>query len=387
MNILSKGIDISHWQGDFDLAQAKAEGFEFVIIKGGGADDGLYVDSRFEENYRKAKELDMPTGCYWFSRALSVKEAIAEADYFHEKCLKGRLFELPVYMDVEHERMFAFGKEHITEVIHAFCQRLEALGYWVGIYSGLYAFKRGMNDSELQRYAHWVACWDTGCNYDSSAFGMWQYGGETNLICSNKVAGVVCDQNYMLVDYPSLIKAKGLNGWQQPQDGDVSDSDTEREEIPVSDSDTGKEENSDVPDYLQKEGAFVMVFSKAADGDTYLTPNFQVNEFACQDGSDPVFIHPQIPIYCQLVRDKFGYPFTPNSAYRTVSHNASPAVGGAARSFHVYGLAVDIPALNGTTPQQLYDFFEELLGDSGELGIYSWGVHVAVTNKKNRFRG
>ena len=24
-------------------------------------------------------------------------------------------------------------------------------------------------------------------------------------------------------------------------------------------------------------------------------------------------------------------------------------------------------ALNGTTPQQLYDFFEELLGDSGEL--------------------
>lgn len=374
MNILSKGIDISRWQGDFNLAQAKAEGFEFVIIKGGGADDGLYVDSRFEENYRKAKELDMPTGCYWFSRALSVEEAIAEADYFHEKCLKGRLFELPVYMDVEHERMFAFGKEHITEVIHAFCQRLEALGYWVGIYSGLYAFKRGMNDSELQRYAHWVACWDMGVNYDSSSFGMWQYGGETNLICSNKVAGVVCDQNYMLVDYPSLIKAKGLNGWQQPQDGDVSDSDTEREE------------STDIMT-TPEDAHLVAVYSLARDGDVYLTANFQVKEFACQDGSDPVFIHPQIPIYCQLVRDEFGYPFTPNSAYRTVSHNASPAVGGAARSFHVYGLAVDIPAGEGATPQQLYDFFEDILGDTGELGIYSWGVHVAITDKKNRFRG
>lgn len=34
------GIDISHWQGDFNMAQAKAEGVEFAIIKAGGADDG-----------------------------------------------------------------------------------------------------------------------------------------------------------------------------------------------------------------------------------------------------------------------------------------------------------------------------------------------------------
>lgn len=374
MNILSKGIDISRWQGDFDLAQAKAEGFEFVIIKGGGGDDVLYVDRRFAENYAKAKELGMPTGCYWFSRALSVEEAIHEADYFYENCLKGRLFELPVYMDVEHGEMVRLGKDKLTAIVHAFCQRLESLGYWAGIYSYQAAFKYDMNDGELQRYAHWVACWDTGCNYDGSAFGMWQYGGETNLICDNKVAGVVCDQNYMLVDYPALIKAKGLNGWQQPQSGDVSDSDTEQEEC------TGTAIPLD-------ESMAVLAFSKAADGERYLTKNFQVKEFACKDGSDPVFIHPQIPIYCQMVRDKFGYPFTPNSAYRTVSHNASKDVGGAARSCHIYGRAVDIPALNGTTPQQLYDFFDDLLGESGELGIYSWGVHVAVCQTKNRFRG
>lgn len=370
MNILSKGIDISRWNGDFDLEQARVEGFDFVIIKGGGADDGLYVDSRFQENYARAKTLGMPTGCYWFSAALTEEKAVAEADYFYEHCLKGRQFELPVYMDVEYDPMFAAGKDHVTKVIHAFCQRLESLGFWVGIYSGLYAFTRNMNDRELQRYAHWVACWDTGCSYDSSAFGMWQYGGETNLIRSNKVAGVVCDQNYMLVDYPSLIKSRGLNGWQQPESGDVSDSDTGQE-----------------TDVAPEMGNFVMVFSKAADGDTYLTKNFQVKEFACKDGSDPVFIHPQIPIWCQLVRDEFGYAFTPNSAYRTVSHNAKPSVGGAKRSWHIYGRAVDIPAGKGATPQQLYDFFDDLLGDSGELGIYSWGVHVGVTEKKSRFRG
>ena len=42
---------------------------------------------------------------------------------------------------------------------------------------------------------------------------MWQFGGETNPIRSNKVAGVVCDQDYMLIDYSYVIKNKGFNGY------------------------------------------------------------------------------------------------------------------------------------------------------------------------------
>lgn len=48
------GIDVSHWQGNFNFANAKnKEGVEFAIIKAGGGDAGLYKDSRFEDNYRK----------------------------------------------------------------------------------------------------------------------------------------------------------------------------------------------------------------------------------------------------------------------------------------------------------------------------------------------
>ena len=36
---------------------------------------------------------------------------------------------------------------------------------------------------------------------------MWQYGGETNLLRSNRVAGVVCDQNYAYKDYPEITRA------------------------------------------------------------------------------------------------------------------------------------------------------------------------------------
>ena len=128
-----------------------------------------------------------------------------------------------------------------------------------------------------------------------------------------------------------------------------------------------------------------MVFSKATDGELYLTNNFQVKEFACSDGTDVVIVHPYIPHVCQLVRNKFNMPFTPNSAYRTVSHNKT--VGGASKSNHVFGRAVDIPAKNGVTPKQLYDYVDSLFGNWGEIGIYSWGIHVGIQDTKSRFNG
>jgi hypothetical protein len=78
-------------------------------------------------------------------------------------------------------------------------------------------FDTKMHDDKLQAYAHWVAQWAKECTYkgEENVLGMWQFGGETNLIRTNKVAGVTCDQNYMLLDYPSLIKAAGLNGFKK----------------------------------------------------------------------------------------------------------------------------------------------------------------------------
>lgn len=234
MDIISKGVDISLYQGDFDYQKARAEGFDFAIIKGGGGDGGLYTDKKFQRNYDNAKRLGIPVGIYWFSKALTVDRAVEEADYFFEKCLQGRCFELPVYIDVEHKAQLALGKRLLTDIIHAWCQRLEDKGYWVGIYSSQSYFATYMIDSELQRYAHWIACWDKSCGYQGDCFGMWQYGGSTNLIRSNKVAGVVCDQDYMLVDYPAMIKAKGCNGFtEQPKAEPVEDDASEEISLPV----------------------------------------------------------------------------------------------------------------------------------------------------------
>lgn len=208
MKEIMKGIDVSHWQGDFDWSAAKNEGYSFAVIKGGGGDGGLYTDSAFRRNYEAAKALGIPVGAYFYCGAKTISRAREEADYFADNILDGRQFELPVYADIEDHGMLALGPRALTDIAVAFCSRLEERGYFAGIYSSLSYFSSRMYDDELKRFAHWVAQWADRCTYsDESCLGMWQYSS------SETVAGVRCDTDVLYVDYPAMIKQKGLNGF------------------------------------------------------------------------------------------------------------------------------------------------------------------------------
>lgn len=209
------GIDVSHWQGDFDFARAKSkEGVEFAILKAGGGDAGLYKDSKFEANYKKCEDCGLPKGAYFYGNAKSTAEAKKEAEYFIS-ILSGKKYEYPVFYDVEGKMITDNDRVTLTEIVKTFCSIVEAAGYWVGIYSSESFFNSEMKDGELTRYSHWVARW--GKSKPAPASGaetqMWQFGGETNLIRSNKINGQTCDQDYCYVDYPVKIKAAGLNGY------------------------------------------------------------------------------------------------------------------------------------------------------------------------------
>lgn len=210
------GIDISKWQGkNFDLQAAKDNyDIEFVIIKCGGSDKGVYRDSQFENNYNKAKAAGLSCGSYWFSKALTVEEAQRDAEYCY-KLLQGKQFELPIYIDVENKEQLRVGVNRLTAIIDAFCDYLEKRGYYVGIYSSKSFFKTYMDDNYLKKYAHWVAAW----NYvkpileSGATVGLWQFGGETNKLKSNKINGQTVDQDYLYIDYETVIKKNGLNGF------------------------------------------------------------------------------------------------------------------------------------------------------------------------------
>lgn len=132
------------------------------------------------------------------------------------------------------------------------------------------------------------------------------------------------------------------------------------------------------------EDLIVMVFSLAADGDKLVSPHFRVREFACKDGSDVVLIHPLLPVWAEALRAING-SFTPNSSYRTVSYNAT-IKDASPKSKHCMGIAMDVPAA-GATPQELYDLALTLVGDTGGLGLYSWGIHIDCRAIKSRWKG
>ena len=128
----------------------------------------------------------------------------------------------------------------------------------------------------------------------------------------------------------------------------------------------------------------VNVYSKSKNGNTPVSKNFKVKEFACKDGSDPIFISPELVDVLQKIRDHFGKAVTINSAYRTVTHNKKE--GGAVYSQHLYGTAADI-RVSGVSPKKVAQYAETLLSGRGGIGIYSTFTHIDVRKDKSRWNG
>lgn len=210
------GIDVSRWQGsNFDFKRAKEkEGVEFAILKIGGADGGLYHDKEFTNYYAKCKAISLPVGAYFFGHALTLDQAKKEAQYLIS-LLKGYKFEYPIFYDVEGDMVTKVNKRLLTDIIKTVLKTVQDAGYWVGLYGSATYLHTQVYDDELKNFSHWGASWgSTKPTYMSGAeLQMWQFGGEVNVIRSNKICGTVCDQDYCYVDYPTLIKAKGLNGY------------------------------------------------------------------------------------------------------------------------------------------------------------------------------
>lgn len=128
----------------------------------------------------------------------------------------------------------------------------------------------------------------------------------------------------------------------------------------------------------------INAYSKTKDGGKKLSANFKVEEFACSDGSDPIFIAPKLVTILQKIRKHFGKPVIINSAYRTVGKNK--AVGGVTRSQHLYGTAADIHIV-GVSPKEVAKYAETLLPNTGGIGIYSSFTHIDVREVKSRWNG
>lgn len=128
----------------------------------------------------------------------------------------------------------------------------------------------------------------------------------------------------------------------------------------------------------------IKAYSKAKDGNKKLSTNFKVKEFACTDGSDPIFIDSDLVNILQKIRNHFGKSVTITSAYRTPSKNK--ACGGTTYSRHLYGKAADIK-IQGVAPKTVAAYAEKLLPKSGGIGIYKTFTHIDCRVTKSRWNG
>ena len=128
----------------------------------------------------------------------------------------------------------------------------------------------------------------------------------------------------------------------------------------------------------------IKAYSKAKDGNKKLSANFRVKEFACTDGSDPIFIDSELVNVLQKIRNHFGKSVTITSAYRTPIKNK--ACGGTTYSQHLYGMAADIK-VKGVTPKKVAAYAEKLMPKSGGIGTYGTFTHIDVRKTKSRWNG
>lgn len=201
-------VDLSKWDGNVSIPKLQAAGVGAVIAKCGGGDVGLYTDSKWESNYANCKAAGCAVGAYWYLGATTVAKAKEEAAYCL-KLLKGKQFEYPIYVDVEETAHRSMKASSLANVICAFTDAIGAAGFLPGVYSWKWMLEPC--GSKVAALEWWVCAWT---KTKPCECGMWQFGGETNLLRSTTLAGYKnMDQSYAYVDYPSMVKANGLNGY------------------------------------------------------------------------------------------------------------------------------------------------------------------------------
>ena len=189
-----KGIDVSEFQGNIDWERVKSSGIKYAIIKFGNIYDydENYLDSKFETNYKKCKELGIKTGIYIYNYCNSVNTLKKSLEWVFEK-LDNKKLEMPIYLDMEDKDIQGETVETLTNICNEFANYVKNKGYKAGVYANLNWLENELDPKKFNSdISVWVAQYYTECQY-TGKYDIWQYTS------SGKVDGVSgnCDMDYL----------------------------------------------------------------------------------------------------------------------------------------------------------------------------------------------
>ena len=163
------GIDVSAYQNrasgeskTIDWDAVRDDGVEFVMVRvgyrGTGQAGTLNQDEFYARNIDGAMAAGLETGVYFFAQAITVEEAIEEADFVIE-LLKDHKINGPVAYDWEmHDssyRVYGTPPEMATACAIAFCERIKEAGYTPMIYAGQYVSYIKYDQGAIAPYLSW----------------------------------------------------------------------------------------------------------------------------------------------------------------------------------------------------------------------------------------
>ena len=223
-----RGIDVSEFQGKIDWEKVKKEGYDFVFVRAGHRTfhtGSLEKDTRAIKNLTRAEEAGLDVGVYVFSQAVSIKEAIEEA----ELCLdvieeSGVEITLPVVFDPEIQieydaRINYISSKQFTDNAVAFCETIKEAGFTPAIYANCSTETDILNLSRLENAEIWYADYNS-VPESPYRFTYWQY---TNMGWVDGIPETETDLNLWFVP-KSSSKKDGLKKGTADKDTTKKDS-------------------------------------------------------------------------------------------------------------------------------------------------------------------
>ena len=168
------GIDVSTWQGNINFEKLKQSGVDFVMIRVGtqlGFNKDSVLDNKFLQNIKRANEVGIKAGIYYYSYATSKEEAKKQANWVYEQ-IKDYKIDLPVAFDWESFSYFNdlnLSLHDFNEIAYTFLDTLKEKGY--NVY--LYGSRNYLKEVFEPKHDVWLAHYTKETDYDED-YKMWQ---------------------------------------------------------------------------------------------------------------------------------------------------------------------------------------------------------------------
>lgn len=176
------GVDLSRDSGQVDFEALKDAGVDFVMLRLGsrGYETGVVsLDENFVANITAAQNAGLEVGVYFFSQAVSVEEAVEEAQFVISNLVPYRI-TYPVAFDMEYivndeARIDILDKDKKSQIAEAFLSTIEKEGYRTVLYgSKNWLLGELMPDKLLKDYDVWLNDQSPVPDYPYQ-FKMWKY--------------------------------------------------------------------------------------------------------------------------------------------------------------------------------------------------------------------